>query len=123
MTPTTIRHLIVTAAALFSLFGTAQPAHAGWITVTNDTKQAVLIQETSGPFNRPVRGKCIKLQPGETHREFSLLGGTRNVVIYDADALTTPLATDTMAWDKNDTAFTVKMDGKKVSLGPGEKKK
>jgi hypothetical protein len=123
MTHPIIRQLISTAVVLFALFGTAQPAHAGWITVTNDTKQTILIQETSGPLNRPVRGKCIKLQPGETHREFSLLGGTRNVVIYDADALTTPLTTETMAWDKNDTAFTVKADGKKVSLGPAEKKK
>lgn len=123
MTHSTIRHLIAAAAVFVTLFATAPAAHAGWITVTNDTKQTIVIQETSGPLNRPVRGKCIKLQPGESHREFSLLGGTRNVVIYNADAPTTPLATDTMAWDKNDTAFTVKADGKKVSLGPAEKKK
>ena len=102
---------------------TAPAAHAGWITVTNDTKQTIVIQETSGPLNRPVKGKCIKLQPGETHREYSLLGGTRNVVIYDADALTTPLATETMTWEKTDAEFNVKSDGKKVSLGPAEKKK
>lgn len=115
-----IRHLIAAAAVLVGLGSTA---HAGWITVTNDTRQTIVIQETSGPLNRPVKGKCVKLQPGESHREFSLLGGTRNVVIYDAAAPTNPLATETMAWDKNDTAFTVKTDGKKVSLGPAEKKK
>jgi hypothetical protein len=120
MTHLPIRHLIVVAVALLGLGSTA---HAGWITVTNDTKQTIVIQETSGPLHRPLKGKCIKLQPGESHREFSLFGGTRDVVIYDADAPNTPLVTDTMEWDKNDIAFTVKLDGKKVSLGPAEKKK
>jgi len=104
------------------LFGTADAARGGWITVTNDTKQVIVIQETSGPLNRPVRGKCIKLQPGETHREFSLMSGTRTVVVYDATAPNAPLAADKMAWDKADVAFAVKSDGKKVTLGPAEKK-
>ncbi len=117
----TPRFALVIALAV-GLFGTADAARAGWITVTNDTKQVIVIQETSGPLNRPVRGKCVKLQPGETHREFALLGGTRNVVIYDAAAPNTPLAADKMAWDKADVAFAVKTDGKKVTLGPTEKK-
>ena len=104
------------------LFGTANAAQAGWITVTNDTKQVIVVQETSGPLNRPVKGKCVKLQPGETYREYSLLGGTRNVVLFDAAAPNTPLAAEKMTWEKADAAFSVKTDGKKVSLGPTEKK-
>ena len=107
----------------YGLFGPATVAHAGWITVTNDTKQVIVIQETSGPLNRPVRGKCVKLQPGETYREYSLLGGTRNVVIFDAAAPNTPLSSDTMAWDKADANFAVKSDGKKTTLGLADKKK
>lgn len=117
----TFRFAIAIALAVV-LFGTANAAQAGWITVTNDTKQVIVIQETSGPLNRPVKGKCVKLQPGETYREYSLLGGTRNVVLYDAAAPNTPLATEKMAWDKIDAAFSVKTDGKKVSLGPTDKK-
>ena len=113
---------LIAAAVLFGLLGVPAVAHAGWITITNDTKQTLVIQETAGPLNRPVKGKCVKLQPGETYREFSLLGGTRTVVIYDADAPNTPLATEKMMWDKADTAFTMKADGKKVNLGPAEKK-
>lgn len=117
----TFRFPIALALAL-ALFGTADAAQAGWITVSNDTKQVIVIQETSGPLNRPVKGKCVKLQPGETYREYSLLGGTRNVVLFDATAPNTPLASEKMTWDKTDAAFSVKTDGKKVSLGPVEKK-
>ena len=113
----------VALALAFGLFGSANVAHAGWITVTNDTKQVIVIQETSGPLNRPVKGKCVKLQPGETYREYALLGGTRNVVIYDATAPNTPLTADTMSWDKADANFAIKSDGKKTTLGPADKKK
>jgi hypothetical protein len=118
----TPRFALAVALAV-GLFGTADAAHAGWITITNDTKQVLVIQEMSGPLNRPVRGRCVKLQPGETYREYMLLGGTRNVVVYDATAPNTPLTADTMTWDKADAAFAVKSDGKKTSLGPAEKKK
>jgi hypothetical protein len=107
---------------LVCLFAPVNAANAGWITVTNDTKQVIVIQETGGPLNRPLKGKCVKLQPGETYREYSLLGGSRSVVIYDAAAPNTPLASDKMTWDKADAAFTVKSDGKKTTLGPTEKK-
>lgn len=109
-------------ALLVSAFGPLNAANAGWITVTNDTKQVIMIQETTGPLNRAVKGKCIKLQPGETYREYSLLGGSRSVVIYDAAAPNTPLTSDTMTWDKTDAAFALKTDGKKVTLGPTTKK-
>lgn len=109
-------------ALLVGLFGTADAARAGWITVTNDTKQTIVIQETSGPLNRPVKGKCVKLQPGETYREYSLLGGTRTVVVYDAATPNAPLTAEKMTWEKADAAFALKTDGKKVTLGPAEKK-
>ena len=111
-----LRHILPTVAAVFGLLGSAAPAHAGWLTVTNDTKQVIVIQETGGPLNRPIRGKVVKLQPGETYREFHLLSGTKSVTVYDADALTAPLATAKMTWEKDDAAFAVKADGKKVSL-------
>lgn len=113
---------ILTLALSLGLFGTLNPARAGWITVTNDTKQTIVIQETSGPLNRPVKGKCVKLQPGETYREYSLLGGTRTVIIYDASTPNTPLTSDKLVWDKTDAAFAVKTDGKKTTLGPADKK-
>jgi hypothetical protein len=116
MFATPLRNLLLAAA----LLGVPAVASAGWITITNDTKQEIVIQETAGPQNRPVRGKCVKLQPGETHKEYQLFGGTRNVLISDGN--NNALTADTLTWEKADAAFSVKADGKKVVLGVVEKK-
>lgn len=113
------RTLLPAVAAVCGLLGMASAAQGGWITIKNETKQVIVVQETGGPLNRPIRGKCVKLQPGETYREYQLLSGTKNVQIYDADAPTTTLVHERMAWDKEDAAFAVKADGKKVALASG----
>ena len=106
--------------ALTALVGAAEPARAGWITVKNDTKQIIVIQEVGGPLNRPIRGKCVKLQPGETHREFQLLAGTKSIVLYDSEAPTIPLAQDKLTWAKDDATFAIKPDGKSIKLVSGD---
>lgn len=103
-------------------FGLAGPARAGWIAVKNDTKQVIVIQEVGGPLNRPIRGKCIKLQPGETYREFQLLAGSKNIVIYDSDAPNAPPIQDQLNWVKDDATFSIKPDGKTMKLVAGEVK-
>lgn len=115
-------HFLLVVAAVLGLFGPASAAQGGWVTIKNDTKQTIVIQEV-GPLNRPVRGKAVKLQPGETHREYHLLGGTKSVVISDAAAPNAPLHTDKITWEKADAAFAVKADGKKVTLASGTEKK
>jgi len=102
--------------ALAGGFGLAESACAGWITVKNDTKQVIVIQDVGGPLNKPIRGKSIKLQPGETYREFQLLAGSKNIVIYDSDKPDNPLTRDKMAWAKDDATFAVKADGKAMKL-------
>ncbi len=102
--------------AAFGLFGGASPASAGWLTIKNDTKHVILIQETGGPLNRPIRGKCVKLQPGETYREFHLLPGEKTVVLSDAEADGKPTAADRMTWQKDDAPFAVKADGQLFKL-------
>lgn len=117
-----LHHLrIVFLAAIMAGFG-ADSAKAGWITVKNDTKQVIVIQEVGGPLNRPIRGKCIKLQPGETYREFQLLAGSKNVVIYDSEAPTVPLVQDKLTWVKDDAKFEIQPDGATVKLVGGEEK-
>lgn len=105
------------------LLAIASPATAAWITIKNTTKQTIILQETGGPLNRPIKGKSIKLQPGEVYREFQLLGGCRNVTIFDSDAPNTPLAVERFTWDTDDAALEVKPDGKKVQLATAVQKK
>jgi hypothetical protein len=118
--------LRTTVAALVlagGLFGTASAAQGGWVTIKNDTKKVIVVQETGGPLNRPIRGKSVKLQPGETYREYHLLSGTKNVVLYDADAPNAPLSQSKMTWEKSDAAFAVQTDGKQVTLAAVSEKK
>jgi hypothetical protein len=57
-------------------------ASAGWLTVKNDTKSTIILEEvTEGPIVK--RGKTIRLLPGEVYREFSLNPGEKKVHIYD----------------------------------------
>jgi hypothetical protein len=116
-------HLLPTFVVTVGLFGPASAAQGGWVTITNDTKQVLVIQETGGPLNRPIRGKAIKLQPGETYREYQILGGSRNIVIAEAGVPNAPLAQEKLTWDKSDAAFSVKTDGKKIVLTGGAEKK
>jgi hypothetical protein len=114
MTP--FRTTLIAILAVAALLSAREPARAGWITVKNDTKQVIVIQEVGGPLNRPIRGKSIKLQPGETYREYQLLAGSKSIVLYDSDASTTPLAQDKLTWVKDDATFAIKPDGKSVKL-------
>jgi len=111
------------ALAVFGLLGAASPADAGWLTITNDTRRVVLIQETGGPLARPIRGKCVKLQPGETYREFHLLPGEKSVILLDANAADPTPAADRLRWQKDDAPFAVTDDGRQFKLVPGGKTK
>jgi hypothetical protein len=101
---------------LIALFGWCGTAQAGWLVITNDTKQTLVIQETAGPLNRPVRGKCVKLKPGETYREFQLLPGVRTVVLYDAAQPCVPLLTDKLTWGRNDSTVAIETNPKGINL-------
>lgn len=46
------------------------PASAAWITFQNDTKETIIVQELVTMNGKVVAGKPVKLQPGETLREF-----------------------------------------------------
>ncbi len=94
----------------------AAPALAGWVTVKNETKQVIVIQEVGGPLNRPIRGKCVKLQPGETYREFQLLAGSKNIAIHESDEPGASSVQDKMTWSKEDASFAVKAEGKSIKL-------
>ncbi len=111
-----LRPICAGTLAFAALLLWSDPAQAGWITVKNDTKQVILIQEVGGPLNRPIRGKCIKLQPGETYREYQLLAGSKNIVLYDSEAPTAPLSQDKLTWVKDDATFSIAPDGKSIRL-------
>lgn len=111
-----LRTLLPAALAVLGLFGGASPASAGWLTIKNDTKHVVLIQEIGGPLNRPLQGRTVKLQPGETYREFQLLPGEKTVVVTNADGHGKASAPDRLTWQKDDAPFALKSEGPAFKL-------
>lgn len=115
------RTLLPAVLAVLGLFAGASPVSAGWLTIKNDTRHVVLIQEISGPFNRPIRGKVVKLQPGETYREFQLLPGEKTVIVTDIDGVAKS-APDRLTWQKEDAPFMLKSEGASIRLMSATKK-
>lgn len=105
------------------LLGGSSTAKAGWLIIKNDTKHVILIQETGGPLNRPIRGKFIKLQPGETYREYHLLPGEKTVILSNAEQEDAPSTHERMTWQKDDMPFSVKPDGEMYKLVAAKKAK
>ena len=103
-------------AGLFACLVASASSQAGWITMTNDTDHVVVIQETSGPLNKPVRGKSIKLQPGETYKEFQLLAGRRSVVLTAPTNDKVVSAVATLNWGSNDAPFQLVASGQTMKF-------
>ncbi len=96
-------------------------ATAGWVVIKNETKQALVVVEVAGTPNRPIQGKPVKIQPGETHREFHPGAGQKTFAIYDAAKLDAPLAQQAIFWRNEDTAFGIRLEGKGYKLDVAKK--
>jgi len=93
------------AMTLLAGLGWGLPAHAGWLTVVNDTKQTVVVE--SAPEGVLVkRTKSVRLLPGETYREFRLTPGERKVQLLDGSQAGKPagplLGQGTLTWKLTD---------------------
>ncbi len=88
---------------------------AGWITISNDTKQTVVVQETITIHGQTRRCKPIKLAPGEVLREFQPSGGSKKLTVYDNGLLARQLYSGTVTW-KDDTSYTIHKDADKYLL-------
>ncbi len=111
--------ILATVIAVLGLLGYASPASAGWVSVKNDTKQTLVLQEIGGPLLRPIRGKCIRLLPGETYREFHALAGEKQIHVFDASDLTKPLLRELLSWKAEDRAYLFGYNGATLLLNGG----
>jgi hypothetical protein len=83
--------LIAFTLAVLAVAAFVSSADAGWVTIKNETKQAIVVQEVAIVNGKTVRGKPVKLAAGESFREFQNTPGIKNYEIYDA-------ATSTVVW-------------------------
>jgi hypothetical protein len=94
----------------------ASQACAGWITIRNDTKQTVVVQEVTTVNGKTRAGKSIKLLPGESVREYRSNPGSKSIVVYDPDQPKSPLLRSKIKWDKDDATFSLSPEEKAIAL-------
>jgi hypothetical protein len=116
---TVSRRLLPLLAAFLVLTGTTAAADAGWVTLRNDTRRVVVIQETTVEFNgQPKRGKPVRLLPGESVRGFQP-AGTVKVEVFDGQNPGRPLYSGELAVKGDRQTFAVGADGRqKVVVTP-----
>jgi len=100
------RHLAFVMALLGFLVA-APTASAGWVTVKNETSQTIIIQEMCTLAGKPVRGKAVRLLPGETYREYHARAGEKQVHLYDDGEPKKLLADETMTWHTRDQNYAI----------------
>lgn len=82
-------------------------ARAGWLSIKNETKTAVLIVEV--PSNPAVRrGKPVRLLPGEVYREYHAEAGEKQLQVLDAKSPTQVLCDAKVKWPAEDVALRVR---------------
>ena len=81
-------------------------ANAGWLTVKNETKRTIVIEEvTEGLLLK--RGKTVRLLPGEVYREFRATPVEKTVQIFDPTLGVKPVYTGTFTWKQLDVTLRV----------------
>ena len=83
--------LFAFAAAALLCAVSARDANAGWVTIKNDTNKPIVVQEVVLLNGRAVRGKPIKLLPGESFREFKNVPAENSYEVYDFAKPTPPI--------------------------------
>lgn len=90
-------------------------ATAGWIAISNDTNQTIVVQESITVNGQVRRCKPIKLAPGEVLREFQPSGGTKKLSILESGLFGKQLFAGDLTW-KEDTAFSIHKETDKVKV-------
>jgi hypothetical protein len=98
----------------------ASQARAGWITIRNDTKQTLVVQEVKTVNGKTKAGKSIKLLPGEAVREYRSNPGTKSIVVYDPAQPQSPLLRSKIDWGKDDSTFSLSPEMKSIALAAVE---
>jgi hypothetical protein len=91
-------------------------ASAGWITIRNDTKQELAVQEVTVVGGKPQFGKVVKLLPGESIRELKAAPGSKSVIVAEVAKPNTVIARGTLEWKKDDLVFSIRTDMKLTTI-------
>lgn len=82
---TAVRSSLCAILGAIAFLVCANVAAASWITIRNDTNQAVVVQEILVVNGQVKRCKPVNLLPGETVREFVTGPTVKKIDVLDAD--------------------------------------
>jgi hypothetical protein len=112
-----LRSQSITLAALIGSGMAFSSVQAGWLSVKNDTKAAVLIQDV--PANVAAkRGKPVRLLPGEVYREYHAEAGEKEIQVLDAKSPSQVLCEAKVKWPTDDVTVRVRTIGSATKLEP-----
>lgn len=96
----------------------ADRVNAGWLSIKNDTKRTLLIQEAPATAGgKP--GRCIRLLPGECFREYQSKPGEKRLNLLDPDQPTRPLSQAKLVWGAADLCVRIRTENAVTRLfGP-----
>jgi hypothetical protein len=104
-------------AALLAVAGLSGAAHAGWVTIQNDTNRVVVIQGSVTCEGHVRRCKPVRLLPGESLREYHS-NPSLTVEVFDGRNPSTSLGTSTLTIKSEKQAFTVGNEGPTIRVTP-----
>ena len=109
--------LAALAASVF-VFAGASSAAASWITIKNDTKHSVVVQETMTVNGQVKRCKPVNLLPGETHREFIAGPTVKKLDVFDAQNPNRSLWSGSLHCKDESQTFSIVGSGETVTVRP-----
>jgi hypothetical protein len=83
MSATVSSSLVILIAAVATTLASANVISASWITIKNDTKQPLVVQETMTVNGKVKRCKPVSLLPGESLREFLAGPAQKKIDVFD----------------------------------------
>jgi hypothetical protein len=110
--------LFATIAATTVVVVGANVARASWITIRNDTKQAVVVQEVLVVNGQAKRCKPVNLLPGETVREFVTGRTVKKIDVFDAHNQKRSLWSGKLSCKDESQTFAIVGSGGTVSVKP-----
>ena len=96
--------LRLTLVALALVLVGRSSAMAGWVTIKNETKTALVITDNG-------KGKPVTIQPGETYREFQTMAGNKTISVATSQRPNNPVTTGKLTWGTDDIKYSLRSDG------------
>jgi hypothetical protein len=107
-------------AVIGLILGHAGAASAAWLTVRNDTRQSVVVQETVVVNGQVKRGKPATLLPGESLREYVPAPTAKRIEVLDSRNPRQLLWSGNLSCAGETQAYSVATGGGRVVVRPVE---